>query len=149
MRVRTVVLMILLAAALISVGIGVRRDDLVVADPAPEAEPTLLAPVDSLVLMEVLNGTREAGLARDVGLALASVAATAERFANAPHDSFPATLLINRRLSPERARTLAADLGGLPLLQEYDVRSDVDAVLVLGADFANLMEILDIRRAEY
>ena len=90
-------------------------------------------PVEAVHLV-VLNGTPEAGLARDFGLLLGRAGCVVERVGNAQHDRFERTQLVNRSLTVERARALGDRLGGLPVLLEFDGRSAVDAVLVLGRD---------------
>lgn len=104
----------------------------------PEAYRTAEQPLH----LVVLNGTDRPGLAREVGLALSRAGCVAERTDNAPHDSFAASLLVNRRLPVSRARALAARLGDLPVLEERDPRTTEDAVLVLGADWRRVVESL-------
>jgi len=86
------------------------------------------------VHLAVLNGTDEAGLARRVSRHLADLGCVVVRIADAPHDTFAATLLINRRLLPRDARRLAHRLGDVRLLREWDDRATEDAVLVIGHD---------------
>lgn len=62
--------------------------------------------------------------------------------ADAPHDSFRESLLINRRLPPESAEKLASGLDGIPVLKEWDPRCPEDAVLVVGHDHGRLFESL-------
>jgi hypothetical protein len=99
---------------------------------------------DSPVHLVILNGTEQAGLARKVGLALGVAGCVTQRVDNAPHTHFEQSLLINRRLTPSAARSLAARLGGVPLLLERDPRTTEDAVLVLGADYLRVWRALDI-----
>ncbi len=106
---------------------------------APEAESPLSAePVDlgdlASVHLAVLNGTGEAGLARRVSRHLADLGCVVVRIADAPHDTFATTLLINRRLAMRDARRLASRLGGVRLLREWDDRATEDAMLVIGHD---------------
>ncbi len=54
--------------------------------------------------------------------------------ADAPHDTFSRSLLVNRRLGDDQAAQLAARLGGMPVLREWDPRCREDAVIVLGHD---------------
>lgn len=111
------------------------------SQPAPD---WVQKPEDSPLHLVVLNGTPRANLAREVGLALTRAGCVAERTDNAPHDHFAESLLINRRLPPDRARKLAGRLGGLPVLLEKDPRSTEDAVLVLGADYARVCRALEL-----
>lgn len=107
---------------------------------APQEIPSVAT--DEAVHLAVLNGTPEAGLARSFGLLLGRAGCVVERVGNAPHDHFEQTQLVNRSLTVERARALADQLGGLPVLQEFDERSAVDAVLVLGRDADQLRVFL-------
>jgi hypothetical protein len=84
----------------------------------------------------VLNGTGIGGLAREISLELAVAGCVIERVANAPHDHFARTLLVNRTLASEHAGALAGLLGGVPVLREWSAAGTEDAVLVLGADHA-------------
>ena len=141
MRTRTWVLLILAAAALVSLGVGTaqRRDRTGDAGGAGTADGV---GGDAIIVLDVLNGTAVPGLAADVSLALGRVGATADRFANAPHDTFARSLLVNRRLDEDRAAALARRLGGVQLLFEHDPVSRADAVLVLGADHARVKRAL-------
>jgi len=103
--------------------------------------------VAQTIHLAVLNGTARPGLARSVGLALATFGCVAQRVGNAPGDSFARTLLINRRLSRRAAASLANRLGGLPVLCEQDSRVTEDAVLVLGADWPEICRALGLSLA--
>ncbi len=82
----------------------------------------------------VLNGTEEGGLAREFGLLLGSSGCVVEKVGNAPHSQYAQSFLVNRSLPQARIDRLAAELGGMPILREFDGRSAADAVLVLGRD---------------
>lgn len=84
----------------------------------------------------VLNGTGEAGLAREVSLLLGRVGCVAESVGNAPGRDYAATYLVNRRLPERKASDLARRLGGIRVIQEWDARGSEDAVLVLGLDWS-------------
>lgn len=100
----------------------------------PDAPPVHLA---------ILNGAGQGGLARQISGLVTRVGCVVESVGNAPAGQYPGSLLINRRLDPERARALAAQLGGIRLLTEWDERSTEDAVLLLGADHALVLTALD------
>ena len=121
--------------------------------PAPGPESGLSAsgevtgPVaESPIHLVVLNGTAEPGLARDVSLAVTLVGCVTERVDNAPHLHFAKTVLINRRLERGAAADLASRLGGVPVIEERDLRTTEDAVLVLGADYARICRALQLTR---
>jgi hypothetical protein len=94
----------------------------------------------------VLNGTTKPGLAREVGLLLGRAGCVAERVGNAPRRNFSHSLLINRRLTENRAQDLARRLGGIRVIREWDGRRGEDAVLVLGADHEKLVSRLESLR---
>jgi hypothetical protein len=108
------------------------------ADPGAAAE----RPVHLLVL----NGTAIDGLAHEIGMAVSLAGCVVERVSNAPHDRFARSLLVNRRLTPNRVARLAERLGGLPVLEERDPRTTEDAVLVLGADHERIRQALKASR---
>jgi len=101
----------------------------------------VMTPTEPVHLL-VLNGTDQPGLAREFGLLLGQAGCVAEQVGNAPHDRFAGSFLVNRQLSAERAEQLAATLGGVPILREFDGRSAADAVLVLGRDAPRLKKHL-------
>lgn len=105
------------------------------------AEREATTPIEPVHLL-VLNGTDRRGLAREFGLLLGRAGCVAEQVGNAPHDRFARSFLVNRQLPAERAEHLAAALGGLPILREFDGRSAADAVLVLGRDAPRLRKHL-------
>jgi len=115
--------------------------------PEPSASAAAELPISAAELVEpvhvlVLNGTDEGGLAREFGLLLGRAGCVAEKVGNAPHGNYERSFLVNRQLSSARAERLAAALGGLPILREFDGRSAADAVLVLGKDADRLREHL-------
>ncbi len=102
------------------------------------------SPAEPLHLL-VLNGTPKAGLAREFGLLLGEAGCVPEKVGNAPHDHYEHSFLVNRQLSEVRISQLAATLGGVPILREFDGRTSVDAVLVLGTDAERLRAHLQNR----
>lgn len=110
------------------------------AGPAAEAPEPFAAAAPRNVHLVVLNGTAEPGLARRYSRALPGLGCVVVALGDAPHDTFATSLLINRRLPYAAARQLAARLGGLPLLAEWDDRCAEDAVLVLGHDHARRLD---------
>jgi hypothetical protein len=97
------------------------------------------------VHLVVLNGAGVDGLAARVGLLLAAAGCVVERVGDAPHPHFENSLLINRRLPNERAEALAARLGGVRILREWDPRASEDALLVLGADYDAVWKRLQLQ----
>lgn len=106
-----------------------------------------LSEEESAIHLVVLNGTNEAGLAREVGLLLGRAGCVAENVGNAPHRGYAKTFLVNRRLADRKAGELASLLGGVRILREMDNRGSEDAVLVLGQDWEKLTGALSAHRA--
>ena len=106
--------------------------------PSTPAVSYAMSKEDAPIHLCVLNGTDEAGLARKVSLLLGRAGCVAESVGNAPHRKFPHSLLVNRKLSDDRAADLARRLGGIRVIREWDSRGSEDAVLVLGGDYAAL-----------
>lgn len=109
---------------------------------AASADPAAAPPPARPVLLRVLNGTAESGVARDLGLALGAAGLVIAGVGNAPEPAVPATLLVNRRLDEEAARRLAGRLGGIPVVREWDGRCSEDAVLLLGPDWRRVRDAL-------
>jgi hypothetical protein len=87
-----------------------------------------------LVHLQVLNGTAQDGLAREFALLLGRAGCVTENVGNAPHTDYACSFLVNRQLPDARAEQLAAALGGVPVLREFDGRLAADAALILGRD---------------
>ncbi|MEN8005634.1 MAG: LytR C-terminal domain-containing protein [Candidatus Krumholzibacteriota bacterium] len=115
--------------------------------PTVAAASYSMSPREAPIHLSVLNGTGKAGLARRFSLLLGRTGCVAESVGNAPHRRFDQSLLVNRKLSDDKAAGLARLLGGIRVIREWDGRGSEDAVLVLGGDFAALEAALDGRRA--
>ncbi len=114
--------------------------------PAPAAEPMAVAESGGGVRLVVLNGTREKGLAKQFRIRLGWAGWETEKIGNTPRETMYAhSFLVNRRLSSGEITRLAARLGGLRVLQEYDPRTEGDAVLVLGRDHERLAALLPMQ----
>ncbi|PID80376.1 hypothetical protein CSA17_05975 [bacterium DOLJORAL78_65_58] len=96
------------------------------------------------VRLRILNGAGVNGLAQDISLLVAGRGCLVEEVGNAD-GHWSETVLVNRRLDDGQARALAAQLGGVPLLSQWDARCSEDAVLILGADHSRLREFLATR----
>jgi hypothetical protein len=139
-RWRNIFLILLLATCAFSLW-WARREPAAVTKAPPAvapAPPEDGGPALASIHLAVLNGTGEAGLARRVSRRMPEHGCVVVEMADAPHDTFARSLLVNRRLGEEQARRLAASLGGLPVLREWDPRRREDAVLVLGHDHRRL-----------
>jgi hypothetical protein len=140
-RWRNPLLLLVLIVCAVSWWLYGRQDGATVAEqarePARRAPTAVDAPTGPLprnVHLVVMNGTGEAGLARRAGRSLPPLGCVVVGLADAPHDTFTTSLLVNRRLDDADARRLAAALGGVPVVWEWDARCAEDAVLVLGHD---------------
>jgi hypothetical protein len=114
------------------------------AGDTPSAEPGDFALDDheKSVHLKVLNGTTTPGLARQISLLLGRAGCVADQVGNAPRRDCERSFLVNRRLTAGRAGELARRLGGVPVIREWDARTAEDAVLVLGADHAQVTSSL-------
>ena len=109
---------------------------------AEEPVDFAMAAEEMSVHLMVLNGTSEPGLARQISLLLGRAGCVAENLGNAPRRDYEHSLLVNRRLTDQRAADLARLLGGLRVIREWDSRAGEDAVLVLGADHEHVKNSL-------
>ena len=134
----------LLAICLISLWLGgrsLRREEAPPVEPVDAVEGLVQAEPRAVQLL-VLNGTTESGLARDYGALLPRLGCVTAGIGNAPSIGWPRSVLVNRRLTPDQAAELARELGGLPIIREWDRRTTEDAVLVLGDDHARIAEAI-------
>lgn len=110
----------------------------------PQPESLLEDPLDEPVHLRILNGTDQPGLAGQMALLVPRLGCVVQGVGNARPWPHSPTLLINRRLSPGRARELALKLGDIPVMREWDERTAEDAVLVLGDDFQVVKNQLEL-----
>lgn len=118
------------------------RRDPTPPDAASGTGPAVAVPVPEGLAVAVLNGTDVPGLARRASRLLARHGCVVVAVADAPHDTFARSLLVNRRLPDEAARLLASRCADPPLITEWDARRDEDAVLVLGRDHQRVLDAL-------
>ena len=142
-RVRNVILLLLVLVCGASFWLA-RRSGSVPAlrTDAHQSTPVVqdsVAPIPATAHVSVLNGTGVAGLARRVSRLLPPLGCVVMTVADAPHDTFSHSLLINRRLDREQARRLGGQLAVSRVLEEWDSRCDEDVVLVLGADHQRIL----------
>jgi len=122
-----------LCAVSLAAGLRGHRPGHAAPDPGPEP---------AAIHLRVLNGTDLAGLARDLGRRLGAAGFVIGGVGHAPRPAPPASLLVNRRLDEAAAAALAARLGDLPVVREWDGRCSEDAVLVLGPDWRRVTDAL-------
>ena len=119
------------------------------AGPGSEGLRGVDGPVSrTIVHLLVLNGVGIDNLAGDVSLLLDKIGCVGQGIGNAPHDRYERSLLVNRRLTEDRAAELARDLGGVGIVREIDAAADEDAVLVLGADYRIVLDSLEGARGD-
>jgi hypothetical protein len=140
-RPRNFLLALLVAVCAVSLWLArgdspsLREDALPEDHGAPSVQEAALPPAH----LRVLNSTGEAGLAAEAALLLPGLGCVVEGVGNAPGWGGSPSVLINRRLSDDRAAMLARKLGEISVIREWDGRTTEDAVLVLGADHARLL----------
>ncbi len=145
MRAGTIVLILLVAVALMSLGLRVTHQrDAEANTRSNEAVPLQEQDIPTIRL-DILNATTVDGLAGQVATAVGRVGAIAGHLGNTEKSDRQQSMLVNRRLSPEIADHLAGKLGNLPVVFEFDVRAQADAVLILGADHVHVLENLGLR----
>jgi hypothetical protein len=120
-------------AAAVGLAVGVR-----VLVPPPPPEPRAHAyPIPSperRVTVEVLNGTRRAGVARAATRMLRRRGLDVVSFGNADQ-AVDSTRVIVRRGDPDRGRDVRLALGVGQIVVESDTLRRVDVSVILGADF--------------
>ena len=122
-----IVLLAVLGVCLASAGWALLRR------PAPSPLPSLR--------IEVQNGCGVAQLAAQTGRALSALGLDVVRVGDAESHDFAETLLIDRRGKVALTRRLADRIGPVRVVLQREAGSDVDCILVLGADHA-LMKLL-------
>jgi len=142
-RARNLILLTLVLACAASIWYA-RRQPTLKPVPGPTlSQESQAAPAQlDAVHLSVLNGSGVSGLARRIGRLLPALGCVVVKVGNAPHENFSSSLLINRRLPAHRAEILQRQLGGLPMIVEWDPRCREDAVLILGHDYDDLEDVL-------
>lgn len=82
--------------------------------------------------MEVLNGTGEKGVAKEITTKLRRLGIDVLIERNAERFDFTETLLIDRRGNPALMRRLSKQLGCTKVLKQFQDRPEVDVTLVIG-----------------
>lgn len=135
-RVRNVLLFLMVVAC--GVSFWAARRDVGRSTPAEESlareEVGTLPTAAESIHIAVLNGTGEPGLARRISRLLPALGCVVVAVGDAPADTFPRTMLVNRRLDDARLDWLVARLDDAEVVTEWDARCDEDVVLVLGQD---------------
>ena len=90
-------------------------------------------------MVEVLNGTGRAGLARAATRLLRSHGIDVVNYGNT--DSVPQTALLVRRGDRDRARAVARALGAGQIREAPDSLRGVDVTVLLGHDFSESMPL--------
>jgi hypothetical protein len=135
-RVRNLLLLVVLLVCGASFWMARRSGEPVVAPTVSVVRPQAVdgaAPLETIHIA-VLNGTGEPGLARKVSRVLPPLGCVVVMVADAPHDTFARTMLVNRRMTDDQVRWLARQLANPVVVDEWDPRCDEDVVLVLGRD---------------
>ena len=110
-------------------------------DPMPKRDSTLAVPWPrGRVMVEVLNGTRRQGAARTATRMLRKRGLDVVFLGNADTVA-ESTLVVVRRGDPERARYVAAAIGGGKVIVQTDTFRRVDISVILGDDFRPRLEL--------
>lgn len=102
--------------------------------PAPRAHAYPIPSPEHRVTVEVLNGTRRAGVARAATRMLRRQGLDVVYFGNAD-EVVDSTRVILRRGDPDRGREVRLALGAGKIVVEPDTFRRVDVSVILGADF--------------
>jgi hypothetical protein len=102
--------------------------------PAPRAHARPIPSPEHRVTVEVLNGTRRAGVARAATRLLRRGGLDVVYFGNAD-EAVDSTRVIVRRGDPARGRDVRLALGVGRIVAEPDTLRRVDVSVLLGADF--------------
>ncbi len=105
-----------------------------------QMESTLATPEEeigeeTLVTMEVLNGTSSSGLARRTSELYEDFGFEVRRFGNAESDQIEHTLVIDRRGIGETAERVARVIEAERIVVDVSDETDVDVTVILGRDF--------------
>lgn len=84
--------------------------------------------------IEVLNGTGEPGVAREVTMKLRKMGIDVLIEGNADHFDYKETVLVDRRGNPELMKRLARRLGVRTVVKQIQEKPRTDATLVVGWD---------------
>ncbi len=90
---------------------------------------------ESIVTMEVLNGTASTGLARRTSELYEDFGFEVRRFGNAESNQIEHTLVIDRRGVGETAQRVARIIEAHRIVVDIGEQTDVDITLILGRDF--------------
>lgn len=84
--------------------------------------------------LEVLNGTGEAGVAREVTMKLRRMGIDVLIEGNAGHFDYRESVLVDRKGNPELMKKLSRRLGVTTVVTQIQERPRVDATLIVGWD---------------
>lgn len=82
--------------------------------------------------MEVLNGTGEKGIAKEITTQLRRLGIDVLIERNAERFDFRETVLVDRRGNPALMKRLSKQLGCVRVLKQFQDRPEVDVTLVIG-----------------
>lgn len=110
------------------------------ADRAPLSRSTAGDPLRNRVSLEVLNGAGDRGAAERVSERLREMGFDVKTFGNARSFDQERTELLDRSERPGAARAIADSLAGIPVRVEPAPELYLDATLVLGDDWREVLE---------
>lgn len=117
--------------------------------PTPEAVRTSVEPRESAditydeqrrrVRVEVLNGAGDAGAAAQVTEALRAAGFDVKTYGNADRFDYATSHVLDRSGRPGAAGSVAAALGGIGVVERLDGELYLDASVILGNDWRDLL----------
>lgn len=118
---------------------GNRRGDAVPADAAPHANAVSTTIGERRVSLEVLNGAGDRGAAERMSEHLRDLGFDVKTFGNARELGHVRTVLLDRSERQGAARAISDALGGVPVTVEPAPELYLDATLILGEDWRDVL----------
>lgn len=118
---------------------GNRRQDTTASNRAPLTSTDARDVERRRVSLEVLNGAGDRGAAEEVSERLRSMGFDVKTFGNARDFGLERTELLDRSERPGAAQALSDSLGGVPVRVDPDPELYLDATLILGADWRDVL----------
>jgi len=119
---------------------GDRRGDVIPTNASPRSGDVATTVGERRVSLEVLNGAGDRGAAERVSEHLRDLGFDVKTFGNAGEMDHAHTVLLDRSERPGAAEAISEALGGVPVKVEPAPELYLDATLILGADWREVME---------
>jgi len=119
---------------------GNRRGDSVATNAVPRSSDVATAVDEYRVSLEVLNGVGDQGAAELMSGHLRDMGFDVKTFGNARERGHPKTVLLDRSEREGAAQAISDALGGVPVAVEPAPELYLDATLILGEDWREVLE---------